>query len=98
MEKMTVIYKKIYMQKFRKFIDFKKTTHNLVKAPPIEQYETFIEEETQPEEDNFKLDKILDVKLEINSPVFICPLNENECWCLYFGSLNIKSNRSKGFQ
>jgi len=43
---MTVIYKKIYMQKFRKFIDFKKTSQNIVKAPPIEQYETFIEEET----------------------------------------------------
>lgn len=42
MEKMTVIYKKIYMQKFKKFIDFKKTTQNIVKAQPIEQYETFI--------------------------------------------------------
>jgi len=28
------------------------------------------------EEDNFKLEKIFDVKLEINSPFIICPLND----------------------
>jgi hypothetical protein len=36
MEKVTVVYKKLYMQKFRKFFSFKKA--NLVKTPQLEQY------------------------------------------------------------
>jgi hypothetical protein len=28
------------------------------------------------EETDFKLEKIVDVRLDINSPVFVCPLNE----------------------
>lgn len=71
----------------------------MMKASHIEQYEIYIEQESmQQNQQNFKLEKILDVKLDINSPVFICPLSENECWCLYFGSLNIKSNRRDGWE
>ena len=58
---------------------------------------TFIEEDNEQEEDSFKLEKILDVRLNINSPIFICPLNDQECWCLHFGSLTVKSNRNEKF-
>ena len=40
----------------------------------------------------------MDVKLDINSPIFICPLNENECWCLHLGSINIKSSRNEDYE
>lgn len=46
---------------------------------------------------SFKLEKIFDVKLSINSPVFICPLNDKECWCLNLGKLSINSNRNEEF-
>lgn len=36
MEKVTVIYKQLYMQKFKKFFSFKKT--NIAKAANLEQY------------------------------------------------------------
>jgi hypothetical protein len=46
MERVTVIYKRIYMQKFKKFFSFKKTNTNMMKASQIDQYESYIEEES----------------------------------------------------
>jgi hypothetical protein len=85
-ERLTVIYKKLYMEKFRKFLTFKRAA-SFVKPTldaPLD--------EDAPEdlaESGFRIEKILDVRVSINSPVFICPLNEQECWCLSLGRLNV---------
>lgn len=93
MERITVIYKKIYMEKFRKFFSFKNGSAGFSKAGSLEKVEQ--EEGVKEEESDFKLEKIVDVRLDINSPVFVCPLNEQECWCLNLGSLSIRSSRSE---
>jgi hypothetical protein len=41
------------------------------------------------------MEKLLDVHVTINSPIFICPLNERECWCLSLGRLSLESRRSE---
>jgi hypothetical protein len=58
-ERVTIIYKKIYMEKFRKFFSFGK---GQFKPAHIDKLEN-INDDVAQEDDSFKLEKVFDVKL-----------------------------------
>ena len=46
-------------------------------------------------QDEGEVVKMFNIKVEIISPLFICPLSEADCWCLSLGHLTIFSERDE---